>query len=579
MKYLKTVFSLDLRSLALFRILISVVILLDLWVRGQYLTAHYTDFGVLPRSLETKFFTAEWYFSFHNSFGSIQGQVALFIIQAICALCLLVGFRTRLFNFISWFLIISLQNRNYLVLNAGDVYFRLVLFWGMFLPLGARYSLDASLKKEPEGEELPQSFFSIGSIAFVLQLVMVYFFSGLLKECEPNWRDGVAVFFALNTDTYATAFGKWVGTHRGLLFFLNPIVLWLEITFGFLVFASKRNSAFRWAAILMVWGFHISIFFMFEVGFLSTVGVIAWMALIPSSTWDFIDSKLTRFRGNGIQIQYDQDCSICLKILKVLIPGLGLTKATLIPAPLENSWIVTDPAGKRHIEFDALCVVFENSFHGRLFAPLMRFKPVFAAGTGFYQWFAGHREMVAPIVPDWNRRATFYGDSKISQTVAGAALIAVILFNISTLPLKPEFKLPETMNSIMYFLRIEQNWSMFRQPVIEDGWWVIPGTLKNGKKIDLYRNGAPYTAEKPPSVSKLAPTDRWRKYHTSLYDNKNDEYFLAYGRYRCWLWNTTHTGDEQLLTFQFIFMREDNVLNGERPPVKEVLFWTHKCFD
>ena len=42
----------------------------------------------------------------------------------------------------AWVLMLSLHNRNPVVLNAGDVYFRVLLCWGLFLPLAARCSLD-----------------------------------------------------------------------------------------------------------------------------------------------------------------------------------------------------------------------------------------------------------------------------------------------------------------------------------------------------------------------------------------------------------------------------------------------------
>ena len=47
---LAQLFGVDLRSLALFRVAIAVVVLVDLVVRADDLTALYTDVGVLPRS-------------------------------------------------------------------------------------------------------------------------------------------------------------------------------------------------------------------------------------------------------------------------------------------------------------------------------------------------------------------------------------------------------------------------------------------------------------------------------------------------------------------------------------------------
>jgi hypothetical protein len=45
------VFGLDLRSLALFRIGLALILLFDLYYRALDLRAFYTDWGLYPRSL------------------------------------------------------------------------------------------------------------------------------------------------------------------------------------------------------------------------------------------------------------------------------------------------------------------------------------------------------------------------------------------------------------------------------------------------------------------------------------------------------------------------------------------------
>lgn len=44
---------------------------------------------------------------------------------------------------------------------------------------------------------------------------------------------------------------------------------------------------------------------------------------------------------------------------------------------------------------------------------------------------------------------------------------------------------------LMMLLGLNQKWDMFApRPVVEDGWYVIDGTLRNGRHVDLFRNGA-----------------------------------------------------------------------------------------
>ena len=117
------------------------------------LRVFYSDAGVLPRvDLLGRVVTGStpWQVSLHMVSGLWGVQLLLLGVAAFCAVCLLIGHRTRLFTFLSWVLLVSLHNRNLTILNAGDLLFRVLLFWSLFLPLGARCSVDAAMK-EPAG--------------------------------------------------------------------------------------------------------------------------------------------------------------------------------------------------------------------------------------------------------------------------------------------------------------------------------------------------------------------------------------------------------------------------------------------
>src|SRR3954452_22414312 len=144
---LQELFSLDLRSLAVLRIGLALLVLGDLAARATDLRAHYTDFGILPRAALSPFGPA----SIHALSDSPWFLGTLFLIAALFALALLVGFQTRIACFVSWFLLLSLHGRNPIILQGGDILFRVLFFWSLFLPLGARFSLDA-LRSGPPAE-------------------------------------------------------------------------------------------------------------------------------------------------------------------------------------------------------------------------------------------------------------------------------------------------------------------------------------------------------------------------------------------------------------------------------------------
>src|SRR5262245_64238108 len=107
--------------------------------------------------------------------GVWEVQAILFVAAGVSALALLVGHRTRLATIASWLLFTSLNTRNPMVVLGADVLLRVVLFWAMFLPLGARYSVDRAWLGATK-DSRPRVL-SAATVAYLLQIVLVYWFT------------------------------------------------------------------------------------------------------------------------------------------------------------------------------------------------------------------------------------------------------------------------------------------------------------------------------------------------------------------------------------------------------------------
>ncbi|PSN13512.1 hypothetical protein C7271_22460 [filamentous cyanobacterium CCP5] len=116
-------------------------------------------------------------------------------------------------------------------------------------------------------------------------------------------------------------------------------------------------------------------------------------------------------------------------------------------------------------------------------------------------------------------------------------------------------------------------------PMTEDGWYVIPGILKNGTEVDLFRQGKKVIWQKPDLVSKTYGNDRWRKYMLNIWLRDNADYRLYYGQYLCRKWNRDHFGGQQLDRFKIYYMLEETLPNYQPPKVEKVVLWEHYCFE
>ncbi len=300
-------YGLDLRSVALFRVGLGVLLLTDLFWRSLDMRAHYTDEGLMPRERLLGGWSSPLYYSFHNWGGDLTSQIILFSVAAVFAFMLLVGYKTRLAAFMSWLLLVSLHGRNYLILQGGDDMLRVMLFWAIFLPLGARFSLDALLA--PVGTQRgakvgllgglsQRRVFSLASMVIVLQLLAVYVVTAHLKS-GPTWHvQGSAIHLALYHHTFATEFAK---LFRQLpvrwLQIMTWSVWWLELVGPFLFFVPWRTHLFRTLQVTLFCGFHFGLFLCMELGPFPWVAMVCWTLLLPSWFWDMPCYQLARARG------------------------------------------------------------------------------------------------------------------------------------------------------------------------------------------------------------------------------------------------------------------------------------------
>ncbi|MBC8350681.1 MAG: HTTM domain-containing protein [Planctomycetes bacterium] len=290
-------FGVDLRSLAAFRIGAAGVLLLDLWYRGQEITAYFTDAGVLPRTGRIDILEAGDQFGFRHTWslhlmsGEYWAQLALMLLAAIFASWLMIGYRTRLAAIVSWILLMSLDGRNPIILNSGDVLLRSMLLWSLFLPLGARFSVDAW--RAGKEHQSPTRVISMASVALLLQLCMMYWFSTVFKmksldDMTSPWTgDYSAVYYALNCDAFITRAGLWVRQYPVTMQFLTGFSLWFEIVGPALAFLPCFTKWWRGGVVAAFVAFHVGLSLCLTIGLFPVICIVSWLVFLPSEFWEW----------------------------------------------------------------------------------------------------------------------------------------------------------------------------------------------------------------------------------------------------------------------------------------------------
>src|SRR3989344_4253775 len=591
MQFLNKIFSsffyLDLRSLALLRVCIGGLLIADLIDRGRDITAFYTDAGFLPRPSALSTFPGSWSISLHNLTGQYEGQLILFFIAGLFAVMLTIGYRTTLASIISWILLVSLDSRNFLVVFGADQVFRLVVFWGMFLPWHARFSVDAALSKKVL---LPTKFTSTATMAYIIQIVLIYLFS-VLHKTGSTWRiEGTAVYYSLALHSFRTPFFGETLFH--LPFLLRPLtfaVFLMEALGPLLLFIPFRKNLFRFMAVFSFVLLHAGLGLSLRLGIFPWVCIIAWLALLPTGFWDIILKFLKRFNKTSLTIYYDHTCGFCYKAVRILknfflLPHTLMFGADSHPEIAEemhkhNSWIIIDNAKKHHYKYDGFLALASASPILSVFAPIFSLPLIRHFGNLLYKVISSHRRNFCSI--DTQEKVF---NPKLSYRFWGLNLLAVffityiIFWNINTLS-QYKNSMPEQLRPLGIVLGINQKWALFApDPSILGGWFVIAARLKDGTYYDVYNNRPTISFDMPPQVTETYRSARWQRFLVNITAERNRKFATSYSRYVCQEWNKNHPASQQAEEIAIAYIFEKTKLNYIYEPGKS-LIERQLCFD
>jgi predicted DCC family thiol-disulfide oxidoreductase YuxK len=578
---LEELFGFDLRSLAALRIAVALLIIGDLISRSRDLVAHYTDFGVVPRGILGLY--DRWRVSVHLMNGTWEVQAVLFLITGIFALMLLVGYRTRVMTAVLWFLLSSLDSRNPFIADGGDTLLRLTLFWAFFMPWGACYSVDRSLA--PVESTVPQRIFSAATFAYSIQIVIIYVFS-VIHKTSPEWRsDGTAVYYALHLIQMANPIGAYLAQFPLMMRLVTHGVFWFQVIGPAVLFFPLWNGPIRTAAVFAFMLMHVGMGLCLQIGLFSWIAAFAMLVFLPPWFWDRILSRLRTPARIRTRIYYDQECGFCSRWVRLLQTFALIPETRILAAQSDssietdmnhhNSWVVVDETGSRHFRAQALRVIVERSPLLGFLAPLFKPAIVLRLGNVIYARIADHRRSLCPIDPSRAMPQASKLKLPLEVNVLVLALLTyVFAWNFSNGPLA-KFQMSERWRSIGYVLRLDQIWNPFSpSPPKASEWYVIAGKLKDGKVLDLLRNG-----DNP----SMQPTRehfsnyRWRKYFEIVGKPNNLDRLRDYARYACRDWNRRHNAHEKVIELEIDWLIMQTLPNNEIAKPEAAMLLKHRC--
>lgn len=209
---------------------------------------------------------------------------------AASALCLAAGFWSRRAALVGWMMSVSVLNTNYFLHNGGDRLRTMALLLLAVTPCAAAWSWQAR-RACADGDSRPVLMAPWPIRLLLLQLVVIYFFSGLLKEKGTTWQSGEALWLVMTNAAWTrwsyAQFPVWPLLARGLTWFT---LAW-ELTFPLLLLHRRT----RVPALLIGASFHVATGLLLKLGMFPVYALCMYAPLLP---WEKLaDRRGTRAHG------------------------------------------------------------------------------------------------------------------------------------------------------------------------------------------------------------------------------------------------------------------------------------------
>ncbi len=511
---------LDPRTLGLFRILVGALLCLDCVRHWRFADRYYSNVGVLSNHWHLYTPSGDYNFSLFHAFSSLGEVHVAFALSFACYLAFALGYKTRLATVLSCLWVTSMDNRLVMVENGGYVVVNLTVFWGMFLPLGRRFSLDALIaswrqRREATIDDLNDGvardvrpYVSLLSFVVVLNFAIIYIFN-VVNKYGSTWRTGKTAHFVLHIDRMVTLPAVWL---RELLPFpLLQLASWLVLVVEAVIVMALLwpNNRLRarptaWVLIVLLHG---------SFGVLMRLGPFSWFMIAFSSItvmachWEWLAAWHAK-RTPAVTLAFDTTSGAGWWLCR-LLERLDANDRIRFEAASGSQLLSLHDGSRTHHGSAAVHRAVSVLPGGRLLGPTLRvaslglFDLVVAlltrhpdAWSRFFALPAPPPRLVAspPAASPLRQRVARWLFRLHELVVVYLVLCAAsqIINENKSVPKVLKHQAPSFMRATVGYPRIFQGWGMFApNPIREDGVMAVDAITVDGRHVD------PFTGREP----------------------------------------------------------------------------------
>jgi hypothetical protein len=219
-----------------------------------------------------------WPYSLAGSLENPWLWKGILLLWCLASIGVMLGYWTRVATVVAWLLAMCVSASNPWLRNSGDSVLLITLFYLMFCPSNAMWSLDRP--RRGAGDELVLIPPWPLRLLF-LQLCVIYFMNGVLKLTEPSWRDGNALYYIMR----GAAYTRWSYEDFALPYWFLKFNTWFvlawEVGFPLLVLSRWTRAATLWIGVL----FHVGTALILTLAAFPMYMLCLYLPLLPWERW------------------------------------------------------------------------------------------------------------------------------------------------------------------------------------------------------------------------------------------------------------------------------------------------------
>lgn len=404
-------------TLGLYRIFFGLMLLSYAALISADLLVWYGDKGVLPLASATKISGGAG-FDLLRYLPNTDLTVLLFFgVFTIAALCVTLGFQTRIASIIAFLFLTSLHHRNTMLLHSGDFFLRIAAFWMMFADSGRAFSIDRLIRLARGKEGASPAPIAPWPLRMIqIQLSMLYLGAFFWKIRGEMWLDGTAIYYTSRLAEFWRFPMPYVFEHLWTIKLATWGTLVVEFALGALLWIKDLRYWILLAGVLL----HAGIDWTMNIPLFAPIMITAYITWVEAADLErafaWMRQQVNRRTKFTIQLPvfYDGKCSFCTRSVEILsrldnlrhvhwidmhsreakaeYPDLDLDRGA-------NEMLLRLPNGQWLGGFDAFRILARHFPLLWPILPILYIPPVPQIGRALYKRIAARRYCILPPRP------------------------------------------------------------------------------------------------------------------------------------------------------------------------------------